>query len=279
MAALPDPTVEAAIEEVITTMMDRVMDRVLTTDPFIKEDLQNKQPLYAALVPAEIFKGSHFERRFVTPFGKVWEKLAAVVGEKGMGFAENDHAIHGLIPRKRLQRIQESLNALEHTKGAKKRIRPDWRRELQYVLDGGGRLVPATVVCDVFVSASSDTPGYAFEIKAPLPNSDQTKVSKEKLLKLHAMEPVQIQGAYYALPYNPYGTRAQYDWKFPMRWFDMHTDPCVLIGEELWDKLGGAGTYQSFITIVRRLGKHYHERIYNEYLGMAPPEHSRDFEL
>ena len=255
------------------------MERVLVQDPFIKEDLRNKQPLYAALVPAEIFKGSHFERRFVTPFGKVWEKLASVVGERGMGFAKTDYAIHGLIPRKRLQRIQEKLNALEHGKSGKRRIKPDWNKELKYVLQGGGQLVPAKVVCDVFVSKSPNTPGYAFEIKAPLPNSDQTKVSKEKLLKLYAMEPVQIKDAYYALPYNPYGTRAQYDWNFPMRWFDMHTDPCVLIGEELWDKLGGAGTYEAFITIVRRLGKHYHERIYNEYLGIIPSEHSKDFEL
>ncbi len=279
MAALPDPTVEAAIQEVITTMMDKVMDRVLVQDPFIKEDLRNKQPLYAALVPAEIFKGSHFERRFVTPFGKVWEKLAAVVGERGMGFAKTDYEIRGMIPRKRLQRIQETLNALEHTKTEKTGRTPEWNRELKYVLEGGGRPTPTTVVCDVFVSASPDTPGYAFEIKAPLPNSDQTKVSKEKLLKLYAMEPVKIHGAYYALPYNPYGTRSQYNWKFPMRWFDMHTDPCVLIGEELWDKLGGAGTYQSFITIVRKLGKHYHERIYNEYLGIIPPQSSKDFGL
>lgn len=116
--------------------MQTVSSLTLTTDPFIKEDLGNKQPLYAALVPAEIFKGSHFERRFVTPFGKVWEKLAAVIGEKGTGFAENDHAIHGLIPRKRLQRIQESLNALEHTKGTQDAsviVSPPYRRALGIV--------------------------------------------------------------------------------------------------------------------------------------------------
>ena len=55
----------------------------------------------------------------------------------------------------------------------------------------------------------------AFELKAPLPNSDQTKVSKEKLLKLYSMEPLQIDEAYYALPYNPYGSRQNYSWSFP----------------------------------------------------------------
>lgn len=68
-----------SIQSVIKQMMDRVMDKVLVVDPFLKEEHHAKKPLYAALVPDEIFKGSHFERRFVTPFGKVWEKLAVVV--------------------------------------------------------------------------------------------------------------------------------------------------------------------------------------------------------
>jgi len=64
--------VAKAIRLVVEEMMDRVMDKVLITDPFIKENHRSSKPLYAALVPDEIFKGSHFERRFVTPFGGVW---------------------------------------------------------------------------------------------------------------------------------------------------------------------------------------------------------------
>ena len=60
---------KTAIQSVIKEMMDKVMEKVLVTDPFIKEDHHAKKPLYAALVPDEIFKGAHFERRFVTPLG------------------------------------------------------------------------------------------------------------------------------------------------------------------------------------------------------------------
>ncbi len=249
------------------------MEKVIEKDPFVREDHQKKKPLYAALVPDEIFKSAHFERRFVTPFGKVWEKLAKVIGEYFMGFAEINYKIHGEIPRERLRRISETLNALESN------ANPDWKTELRYVLNGNGPLVPVEVICDVFISHSSDDDGYAYEIKAPLPNSDQTKVSKEKLFKLYAMEPVQIRDAYFALPYNPYGKKDNYDWKFPMRWFDMHNDPCVLIGDELWNKLGGIGTYDSFISVIRRLGRHYHERIYNEYMGLDIPEDWEPFQF
>lgn len=47
------------------------MNNVLFKHPFIVEDFSKDKPLYAALVPNEIWKGSHFERRFTTPFGKL----------------------------------------------------------------------------------------------------------------------------------------------------------------------------------------------------------------
>ena len=113
---------------------------------------------------------------------------------------------------------------------------------------------------------------YAFELKGPLPNSDQTKVSKEKIFKLLAMETSRVDTAFYALPYNPYGKKEDYNWSFPMRWFDMRNDESVLIGNEFWELIGGEGTYKNFITEINSLGKEYKERIYLEFLGIEPPE-------
>ena len=80
------------IQNVIKVLMDRVMNKVLFEDPFLKEKHRAKKPLYAALVPDEIFKGSHFERRFVTPFGGVWEKLAVVAATAGLGYGITHHS-------------------------------------------------------------------------------------------------------------------------------------------------------------------------------------------
>lgn len=262
---------KTAIQSVIKEMMDRVMEKVLITDPFIKEDHHAKKPLYAALVPDEIFKGAHFERRFVTPFGSAWEKLAVVAATEGLGVGEQGHTIKGLVGKECLRRITEILNQLEHGKVGTKRIKPDWQTELRYIKQGGGEKIPVTVVCDVYAEDTKNKKKYAFELKAPLPNSDQTKVSKEKLFKLYCMEPLQVNGAFYALPYNPYGKRENYSWSFPARWFDMKKDKVVLIGDEFWEKIGGLGTYQAFITAVNEIGKEYRERIYKDFLGIEPP--------
>lgn len=261
-----------AIQSVIKVMMDGIMRKVLVEDPFIKEDHRAKKPLYAALVPDEIFKGSHFERRFVTPFGDAWEKLAIVAANQGLGYGVARHNITGKINAERLRRIQEILNSLEHPEDGKQRVKPNWKAELKYILEGkSGNLIPTTVVCDVYAEDKGKGKKYTFELKAPLPNSDQTKVSKEKLLKLYSMDPMQIDGAYYALPYNPYGKRADYAWSFPARWFDMKNDEVVLIGDEFWEKIGGSGTYKAFIKAVNEIGKDYKDRIYREFLGIEPP--------
>ena len=142
---------------------------------------------------------------------------------------------------------------------------------MAFILEGkSANMIPVTVVCDVYVEDLANNRKYAFELKAPLPNSDQTKVSKEKILKLYSMEPLKIDEAYYALPYNPYGHKEDYAWTFPMRWFNMKEDAAVLIGDEFWEKIGGVGTYRAFIDAANEIGLEYRERIYREYLGIEP---------
>lgn len=265
-------SVSEAIHDIVQTMMDKVMERVLITDPFIEEAHHANKPLYAALVPDEIFKGSHFERRFVTPFGSAWEKLAVAVGSVYHGACSKGVTVEGTIGKESLRRIQEVLNKLEHGVKGEKKQKPNWNGELKYILDGGGEPIPTSVTCDILIQSERTGKTYSFELKGPLPNSDQTKVSKEKMFKLLAMDGHPVDEAYFALPYNPYGKRENYEWSFPARWFNMKEDPSVLIGEELWNLIGGEGTYAHFIEEINKLGVHYKERIYREFLGIEPPE-------
>ena len=263
--------VAEAIRLIISSLMNRVMEKVMVSDPFIPEEHHAKKPLYAALVPDEIFKGSHFERRFVTPFGSVWEQLAVAVASVHHGTCFRGYTIEGTVVETSLRRIQEVLNRLEHSADGKHREKPNWGKELEYVLSGGGNPIPVSVTCDIYIPSILTGKKYAFELKGPLPNSDQTKVSKEKMFKLLSMNEHPIDFAYYGLVYNPYGTKANYVWSYPKRWFNMTEDPCILIGEELWDLIGGTGSYQDFISEINKLGKEYKEKIYRDYLNIQPP--------
>lgn len=280
MTTHPSESIKQTIQEVVSSMMEGMMNSVLVKDPFIKEKHWASRPLYAALVPDEIFKSAHFERRFVTRFGNSWQHLAVLAAKHALGDAAIEYHVHGNVRQGRLNRIAEVLNRLEHrNRNDETRLKPDWDRELDYILQGSGEPIPTTVICDVYAVDFNNNRTLAFELKSPLPNSDITKVSKEKLLKLYSMDPPQVDAAYFALPYNPYRTRQDYAWSFPARWFNMRTDPVVLIGEELWEKIGGPGTYRAFISAVNEIGPYYRDRIYREYLGMEPPEGSLDERL
>jgi hypothetical protein len=134
--------------------------------------------------------------------------------------------------------------------------------------------IPTSVICDIYIDSQKTGQKYTFEVKAPLPNSDQTKVSKEKIFKLLAMNPKKVDASFFALAYNPYGEKENYSWTFPFRWFDMHHDKSVLIGNEFWDLVGGKNTYQNFITEINKLGEGYKEQIYREFLRIIPIEES-----
>lgn len=266
-----NPKIAEAIRHIISNLMNRVMEKVLVIDPFIPEEHHAKKPLYAALIPDEIFKGSHFERRFVTPFGNVWEQLAVAVASIYHGECFQGYTVEGTVGENSLRRIQEVLNRLEHGTQGKRKEKPDWNKELEYVLSGGGNPIPVSVTCDIYIPSILTGKKYAFELKAPLPNSDQTKVSKEKMFKLLAMNEHPVDYAYYALVYNPYGAKSDYVWSYPKRWFNMIEGPCVLIGEELWDLIGGKGTYKEFVSEINKLGKEYKKEIYCDYLNIEAP--------
>ena len=135
-----DQSLRKVVEDVIAEAMDSVMNRVLDQDPFNMDRKRQETPLHTALVPEDIFKGSHFERRFVTSLGTVWEKLAAAVGRANYGFSATQHMIVGRVREGRLDRIRQTLDKLEHAGSDRDATRPDWATELAYVHEGAGPL-------------------------------------------------------------------------------------------------------------------------------------------
>ncbi len=213
------------------------------------------------MVPEEIWKSSRFERSYTTSRGSAWEEIAVLIGSDTFGNAKRNDRYSGQLYQGQLSQIQRILNDLDSGKS-----QPDWDAELSSVLDATtGDLVDVSVIADVHVWGEDGSRSF-YEVKAPLPNSDQTKVSKEKMLKLSAM--LGDTCAYYAFPYNPYGTRALYAWSPPKRWFDMNSDEVVLIGEDFWEHLGGPGTLAELLTLLHEVGAPLKERIRREYLGL-----------
>ena len=255
--------VALAIKEVVSKMMDRVMENVLVNDPFVKETHHASKPLYAALVPAEIFKGSHFEKRFATPFGGVWERLAQVVAIEAHGNCSMGHTVNGTVGTESLRRIQEVLNKLEHSAKGIDKVKPNWKIELEYIIQGGGEPIPVSVTCDIFIHNETTNKKYAFELDKMTSDNFQAKASKEKIFKLLAMNLPQVDFAFFALPYNKI---KNYQDSLLTKWFDIQEDESVLIGDSFWNLIGGEGIYNNIMKEITLFGESSKKQICEEYL-------------
>jgi hypothetical protein len=256
------PEIRTRLAEVFARPVLTTLERRTVAEPWDEAAEAKSRPFHHALVPPAVWKGSKFERSFTTSLGSTWEAAAVVLGTGLRGWAERSYSYTGDIHTTQLHTIQRILNDLET-----RTRRPDWPKEMHEVLAAAsGPTEPCNVTVDVAVGTSlEDQRSHEyFEVKAPQPNSDQTKVSKEKMFKLTAME--QRECAFYALPFNPYGSREQYNHPYPMRWLDMRSDSVVLIAEDFWDRVGGPGTWESMLEVAEEVGTVLRKRIVDEYL-------------
>jgi len=252
------------IKDEIIKVVDRVINKRTVDEPFDMQELEEERPFHVALLPEEILKGSKFERSFVTSLGQsVWEEIARIIIEEEWGYCKRGQHIEGEIYQTQLRTIQKILNELEHARGGRK---PNWNEEIKEVNKAGsGEKIKISVVVDLYGESKSKK--LYCELKSSKPNSDQTKVSKEKLLKIHAMKKEENFVSYFALPDNPYKTKEAYNWPHPKRWFEM-TKPPVVIGKDFWDAIGGKGTFEELIEIFKEAGEITKPRIRKEFLGL-----------
>jgi len=248
---------ESRIKEIIEYTITAIIEKKFTESPFNHDQFCRESPFNAALVPEEVWKSSRFERAFVTSMGmSIYESVACILGKEIWGKAEHNYRSTGLIFRRQVDKIQEILTELQHPKESGRS--PNWVRECEELTKCiGGDKIRVEIISDVYLEDEAHKKRAYLELKAPKPNADQTKESKDKMLKLFCIS----LGSdfktfiFYGLPYNPYIRREDYAWPHPKRYFDMINDPAIKIGKELWDIIGGEGTYENLLDIFNEVGK------------------------
>jgi len=256
------------IERVLLDFVNDVIHRV-KTDPKVKYDPVNyhkERPFHAALLPEGIIKISKFERSFSTSLGQtVFERIAEIIGNDIYSEAIRSYRTAGTITQGELDFIERLLRELEFRGNTPREV--NWEKELSELNNSqSGTKKNIEVISDLFLKSSDGKEMY-FEIKSSKPNADQSKVSKEKLLKLQAIRRGQIVETYYAFPDNPYGSKENYDWPHPKRYFHMTDTNCVLMGKDFWDYIGGTGTWEELIAIFKEVGKSKKMIIFKEFLN------------
>lgn len=255
-----------AIEELLCAMLNNIIQRRVVTEPFNELEVLSKNPFGARVVPMEVWKGSKFERSFVTSLGQTFfEQIAKLIAEDTGATAINQYTSSVQINTFRSMYINDLLTDQRTT--GNERV-PNWTNEVTEMLNLNNRdLTSVDIISDLYVRRANNHEEF-YSLKTVKPNLDQTEIAKRSMLRLKAFN--SNYDVFFALPYNPAGEGVIYrrgGHSVPYRLFNMDLDDCVLIGAEFWNQLGqNTNTYNELLEIFDRVGQTYSiPRILNDY--------------
>ena len=266
------------VEAHLRGVMNRILEKRTIQEPFNEEEIKNKNPFGYRLVPIEVWKGSKFERSFVTSLGQgIFEQIAKIIAEGSGAIAENQYVKSIRLNSWQIERIDNILaqqrkqksNSKSKTKGEVIRVKTI-SEELEFLRQlETDRYQDVKVLFDLYIKRENGAEEY-YSLKTVKPNLDQTETAKKDMLRLMTAE--ENSEAYFALPYNPAGERELYKsaHAIPYKIFDMDNDDHVLIGEKLWNKIGSDNnTYNELLAIFDIVGQEYIAKIRQEYFGIS----------
>lgn len=207
------------------------------------------RPFHEALLTKQLVIASTFERSFSTSFGQgPIEEISRLVAVDTGAECVRQKETYVDVTKSAVDEIDRILSSLRSGDAS-----PNWKKELAKIKAlAKGDHVQRRVISDLWIK-QGDSEIY-ISIKTVKPNLDQAEIAKKDMLLLKAHN--SNCQTYLGLYYNPGGPqRKQYNWTIPSKIFDMINDTCVLIGQEYWDFIGGAGAYGDLLEIFAEVGE------------------------
>jgi len=216
--------------------------------PYTIEELKRAFPFHKIFFPDDALISFKQQRGLVTSMGMtLYPKVAKIIAEDRYNIVHRNHEIIRELDVAKVSVIDKIINDLREG-----RRRPNFDKETQEISTtrNRGKTQTVRVIADLFVGDFKSGPLF-LEIKSPRPNLDVCAESKKKMLFFRALLADKNPEAFFAFPYNPFIYREEYRHNFTKRIMDM--DKEVLMGEEMWNKLGGRGTYEELLSITEEV--------------------------
>jgi hypothetical protein len=217
------------------------------------EKLRHAYPFHSLFFKDEGLLAFKLQRSIVTKMGKkLYPRLALYIARDRYNKVYIDHKLGGVVPEAWISGADKIVDELRQGKR-----RPNTLNEWNEIISLPKQTMkPFEVVADLYIEDHEEGPLF-MEIKSPLPNLDVCAESKRKMLYFKVIAYITLYPtkgklgvAYLGLPYNPFMTRESYlqNWQIIMRVFDVNKE--VLIGKEMWDKIGGPGAFNELLKII-----------------------------
>lgn len=255
------------IKERIRDKMNGILNRRIRELNEDMQELYTRNPFGARLVPEMIWKGSKFERSFVTSFGQgVYEQIAYEIAIDTGATAQNQHGETVIINTWQADYIDDLLSR-QRNNDRNNPVYPDWTAEINEGLNlRTNRVIEIPIRFDLYIRRIDGTEEY-YSIKTVKPNLDQTEIAKRDMMRTTFAK--ENARTYFALPYNPAGEGTPYNWNVINKIFNTTDDSAVLIGSDFWNTVGqDPNTYNELLEIFDELGDEYHRKIQQNYIDL-----------
>ena len=251
--------IKASVSELLSGVINRYdaqsPDYVLADDRMLIRD-GRLNPFHQAILTTGAIRLSRFERSFSTTLGSMFEVTAQLIGQQRFAESLRAHDFEGNISNAAQAGIDGIVDSIR-VDGFSGR----YRGHVNTIVNSyHSDHIPVTVRADLYLREHNGDELF-FEMKAPKPNKDQCLSVTRKFLQFHAMRrcgPPKVR-TFYAMSYNPYGTRSAYRWSVARNYLDI--DQQVLLGDEFWDMVGGPGTYAEVLALFGEIGRDYYEAL------------------
>ena len=233
------------LKQYITSFVDKHIGSL----PYTTEELKEAYPFHSLFFPDEALKAFKIQRSLVTKMGQtLFPNMVAIVAREAYKEVHVGRRISAELTTSQVNTINSILDALDERKR-----KPNTILETQEVLNGkGGQPQAIPITADVYVSDFRLGP-LLLEIKTPQPKKEDCVRSKRRLLVFKAFYAGRNPQAYVAFYYNPYIRREDYKWWPPLQILAITNE--VLIGQEMWDYIGGPGTYREILQLVEEINR------------------------
>ena len=229
----------------------------------IKECMQSKfrsynpetryMPLHHRLLGKDRMALYSFIQSLNTTFGiSIYEPVAVALARERFKVAETQVKPFNEISSEAHQQIQTIMDEL--TVGSREPNKPDEIEQIRKVCRTGTLDKVKLIQVDIWLENHEDEL-FLIDLKTVKPNKGDFKEFKRTLLEWTAAELAKnsevVVNTIIGIPYNPYEPKPYERWTMKGM---LDLDYEVLVAEELWDFLGGEGSYADLLDAFEQAG-------------------------
>lgn len=260
-------SVKKELEEYLTKWTKKLVTRKTkeyTSDDSVLFTKGKIKPFHQAMLSKDLIKSGDFERSFSTGLGSTFEECAKIIANTKFDTVEKQYKTENYIPTDTIAEVDKVMSELNEQKKFSN-YQQEVKRIVDLAIKDTSNKISRSVISDLYVKDKNGNETY-FEFKSPKPNKEQCLKVTQKHLLIHCMTKKHFPQVktHYGMAYNPNGENNQYNHSFSKTFLDIKHH--VMIGKNLWDYLGGDGTYEELLQIYKKVGKDTAMKLINEIL-------------